>query len=152
MLAVIAVVAFITSSMERRSVPIGSALIILAGVAGCAALLSREGTSIVDIVPTVVGTVCGVAVLRLFDLGTIHRRTRRPDVLDRDDRLSLMTLGLLTAGACTGVAGVVLSRARSSVAGDRSAFALPAVDVGAPPIPPTVQPKGVALSVVRHEQ
>jgi DMSO/TMAO reductase YedYZ molybdopterin-dependent catalytic subunit len=41
--------------------------------------------------------------------------------------------------------GVVLSRARTSVAGDRDAFALPAVDVAAPPIPPTVQPKGVAL-------
>ncbi len=56
-----------------------------------------------------------------------------------------MTLGFLTAGALTGVGGVVLSRVRTSVAGDRDAFALPKVDVGAPPIPPTVQPKGVAL-------
>ena len=31
------------------------------------------------------------------------------------------------------------------MAGDRDAFTLPAVDVGAPPVPPTVQPKGVAL-------
>ena len=56
-----------------------------------------------------------------------------------------MTLGFLTAGALAGVGGVVLSRIRTSVAGDRDAFALPKVDVGAPPIPPTVQPKGVAL-------
>jgi hypothetical protein len=41
--------------------------------------------------------------------------------------------------------GVVLSRVRTSVAGDRDAFTLPAVDVGVPPVPPTVQPKGVAL-------
>ncbi len=31
------------------------------------------------------------------------------------------------------------------MAGDRDAFSLPAVDVEAPPIPPTVQPKAVAL-------
>ena len=31
------------------------------------------------------------------------------------------------------------------MSGDRDAFALPAADVGAQPIPPTVQPKGVAL-------
>jgi DMSO/TMAO reductase YedYZ molybdopterin-dependent catalytic subunit len=144
-LAVIAVVAAVAGSMERPRVPIGSVLIVLAGVAGCAALLSREGASIVDIVPTVVGTVCGVAVLRLLTSGRLTDEPAEPDVPDPGRRLSLMTLGLLTAGAVTGVVGVVLSRARSSVAGDRSAFALPAVDVGAPPIPPTVQPKGVAL-------
>ncbi len=56
-----------------------------------------------------------------------------------------MTLGLLGAGALTGVLGVVVSRARTSVAGDRNAFAVPPVDVAARPVPPTVQPKGVAL-------
>ncbi len=95
--------------------------------------------------------MCGVVVLRLLTSG---RFTDAPDesgdagTSDEPDpgrRLSLITLGLLTAGAVTGVVGVVLSRARTSVAGDRDAFALPAVDVTAPPIPPTVQPKGVAL-------
>jgi DMSO/TMAO reductase YedYZ molybdopterin-dependent catalytic subunit len=33
----------------------------------------------------------------------------------------------------------------SSVSGDRDAYALPQIDVAAPPVPPTVQPKGVAL-------
>ena len=147
-LAVIAVIAAIAGSMERRRVPIGSAAIVLAGVAGCVAVMSRAGASLVDIVPTVVGTVCGVAVLRVL---TSERFTDEPtaasdsDEPDHGRRLSLVTLGLLTAGAVTGVAGVVLSRARTSVAGDRNAFTLPAVDVGAPPIPPTVQPKGVAL-------
>ena len=45
-----------------------------------------------------------------------------------------------SAGALTGVVGVVLSRARTSVAADRDAFALPAVDVAAPPIPPRGPP------------
>jgi DMSO/TMAO reductase YedYZ molybdopterin-dependent catalytic subunit len=105
-----------------------------------------------DVVPTVIGTVCGVVVLRVltserFTDGPAAESTE-PDDSDEPDhgrRLSLVTLGLLTAGALTGVVGVVLSLARRSVAGDRDGFALPAVDFGAPPIPPTVQPKGVAL-------
>lgn len=150
-LAVIAIIAAIAGSMESRRVPVGSAVIILAGVAGCAAVLSRGGRFPVDILPTLVGTVCGVAVMRLL---TSERFTDGPvdtgepaeaDQPDRGRRLSLLTLGLLTAGAASGVVGVVLSRARTSVAGDRDAFALPPVDVQAPPIPPTVQPKGVAL-------
>ncbi len=147
-LGVIAIIAAVAGSMERRRVPIGSAAIVLAGVAGCAAVLSRAGASIVDVVPTVVGTVCGVVVLRLLTSGRFTDEpagSDEPDVPDHGRRLSLLTLGLLGAGALTGVVGVVLSRARSSVAGDRDAFALPAVDVPAPPIPPTVQPKGVAL-------
>jgi DMSO/TMAO reductase YedYZ molybdopterin-dependent catalytic subunit len=147
-LAVIAVIAAVGGSMERRRVPIGSAAIVLAGVAGSVAVLSRPDASIVDVVPTVVGTVCGVVVLRLLTSGRFADEPvepDEPDVPDHGRRLSLMTLGLLTAGALSGVVGVVLTRSRSSVAGDRDAFALPEVDVGAPLIPPTVQPKGVAL-------
>ncbi len=121
---------------------------MLAGIAGCAAVLSRTGATIGDIVPTVVGTACGVAVLRLLTSGRLTDEPAEPDesdVPDRGRRLSLVTLGLLAAGAVAGVAGVVVSRARTSVSGDRNAFALPEVDVSAPPIPPTVQPKGVAL-------
>jgi len=150
-LAVIAVIAAVAGSMERPRFPIGSAVIVAAGVAGCAAVLSRGGELPMDVVPTVVGTVCGVVVLRLLTSGRFTDTPAEPDASDASDepdhgrRLSLITLGLLTAGAVSGVVGVVLSRARTSVAGDRDAFALPAVDVAAPPIPPTVQPKGVAL-------
>jgi DMSO/TMAO reductase YedYZ molybdopterin-dependent catalytic subunit len=152
-LAVIAVVAAVAASWETRRVPVGSAVIVMAGVAGCAAVLSRAGSTIVDIVPTAIGTVCGVVVLRLLTSGRFTDGADEPgeadeadaDVPDRGRRLSLITLGLLTAGAVAGVAGAVVSRMRTSVSGDRNAFALPSVDVTAPPIPPTVQPKGVAL-------
>ena len=103
-LAVIAVIAAVAGSMERRRVPIGSAAIVLAGVAGCAAVLSRDGASVVDIVPTVVGTVCGVVVLRLLTSGRFTDDARRAgrsdesDDPDRGRRLSLMTLGLLDRG------------------------------------------------------
>ncbi|MET0995849.1 MAG: molybdopterin-dependent oxidoreductase [Mycobacterium sp.] len=150
-LAVIAVIAALTARWETRRFPIGSAAIVLAGVAGCAAVLSRAGASVVDIVPTLIGTVCGVAVLRLLTSGRFTDGPDKADAADEADspdpgrRLSVVALGLLGAGALTGAIGVVLSRARTSVSGDRDAFALPAADVGAQPIPPTVQPKGVAL-------
>ncbi len=147
-LGVIALVAAVAARWETRRVPVGSAAIVVAGIAGCAAVLSRAGAEWFDIVPTVVGTACGVAVLRLLTSGRFvdeAEQTDAPDSPDRGRRLSLVTLGFVGAGALSGVGGVVLSRLLHSVSGDRDAFALPPVKVGAPPVPPTVQPKGVAL-------
>jgi DMSO/TMAO reductase YedYZ molybdopterin-dependent catalytic subunit len=147
-LAVIAVLAAVTATWETRRVPVGSAAIVLAGIAGCAAVLSRSGATTADVVPTVVGTLCGVATLRLLTSGRFTDQPHDPDSADSPDpgrRLSLVTLGFLGAGALSGVGGVVLSRMLSSVSGDRTTFALPRANVGAPAVPPTVQPKGVAL-------
>jgi DMSO/TMAO reductase YedYZ molybdopterin-dependent catalytic subunit len=140
-----------TAQYETRRVPVGSAAIVLAGIAACAAVLSRAGATVTDIVPTVVGTACGVAVLRLLTSGRFTDEPEEPDAEtaadapDRGRRLSLVTLGFLGAGVLTGVGGAVLSRLTTSVAGDRNAFALPKIDVAAPAVPPTVQPQGVAL-------
>lgn len=144
---VIALLAAVTARWETRRVPIGSAAIVIAGIVGCAAVLSRAGATWADIVPTVVGTACGVLVLRLLISGRFAAAPEgtETDSPDRGRRLSLVTLGFLGAGALSGVGGVVLSRLTSSVSGDRDAFALPRIDVAAPPVPPTVQPKGVAL-------
>jgi DMSO/TMAO reductase YedYZ molybdopterin-dependent catalytic subunit len=71
--------------------------------------------------------------------------TAADDGVDRGRRLSLVTLGALAAGGVAGVAGVGLSRRAASVAGDRTAFALPRVRVPAPPIPAAVRPGGVEL-------
>ncbi len=68
-LAVIAIIAALTATWETRRVPIGSAAIVLAGVAGSAAVLSRANATFVDIIPTVIGTVCGVVVLRVLTSG-----------------------------------------------------------------------------------
>lgn len=148
-LGVIALIAALAAQFETRRVPVGSAAIVLAGVAGSAAVLSRAGASITDVIPTAIGTVCGVTVLRLLTSGRFTDASEvsgsEGDTPDRGRRLSIVTLGFLGAGAVSGVAGVVVSRRLSSVAGDRDAFALPAVDVPAAPVPPTVQPKGVAL-------
>src|SRR5829696_5784251 len=101
-LVVIAVIAAVTARWETRRVPVGSAAIVVAGVAGCAAVLSRAGATLVDIVPTVIGTACGVAVLRLLISGRFTdgpEQTEDPDFADRGRRLSLVTLGFLGAGA-----------------------------------------------------
>src|SRR5215203_2290511 len=133
---VIALIAAVTARWETRRVPVCSAAIVAAGIVGCAAVLTRAGATWTDIVPTVVGTACGVAVLRLLTSGRFADGPEQTDAVDSPDRgrrLSLVTLGFLGAGALTGVGGVVLSRLISSVSGDRDAFALPRVDIAAPP-------------------
>ncbi|GAC1641206.1 MAG: molybdopterin-dependent oxidoreductase [Mycobacterium sp.] len=147
-LGVIALVAAATAQRESRRVPVGSAAIVIAGIVGCAAVLSRAAANAADVVPTVVGTICGVAVLRLLVSGRFTDAPAQAEdtgSADRGRRLSLVTLGFIGAGALSGVGGVVLSRLLSSVSGDRNAFVLPRVKLAAPPVPPTVQPKGVAL-------
>jgi DMSO/TMAO reductase YedYZ molybdopterin-dependent catalytic subunit len=142
---VIALVAAVTARWETPRIPVGSIAIVVAGFLGCLAVLSRADATTVDIVPVIVGTVCGVAVLRLLTSGRLTDESETAGTPDRARRLSLITLGFIGVGALGGVAGVVLTRLLSSVSGDRDTFALPAVGVAAPPVPPTVQPKGVAL-------
>lgn len=153
-LITIAVLAGITAKLETRRVPLGSITIALAGVAGCAAVLLRAGATPIAVLPTVIGTVCGIAVLRLLVSGRFSDgKPAEPGPRDGEfgaapdpgRRLSLVTLGFLAAGTLTGVLGAVLTRARSSVAGDRNAFALPKPAVPAPAVPAAVQPVGVDL-------
>src|SRR6201995_1423711 len=77
---VIAPIAATAGSLETRRRPLGSAAIGAAGVLGCIAVLSRQGATALDMIPTAAGAACGVAALRLL--------TRRfwPGVGDPDDR------------------------------------------------------------------
>jgi DMSO/TMAO reductase YedYZ molybdopterin-dependent catalytic subunit len=154
-LAAIAAIAAVAGAWESRRIPVGSIVIVAGGLLGCAAVWSRAGATGPDIVPTVVGTACGVAVLRLLTSGrwtdgaapdSAAPDSAAPDAgPDPGRRLSLVTIGFLAAGVATGVTGAVVSRLRSSVAGDRDTFALPTSAVPAPPIPASVQPAGVTL-------
>src|ERR1700739_2622668 len=65
-LVVIAAIAAIAGSLETQRRPLGSAAIGAAGVLGCIAVLSRQGATALDTIPTVAGAVCGVAALRLL--------------------------------------------------------------------------------------
>lgn len=156
-LVVIAAVAAIAGRWERARVPVGSVMIVLAAVAGCAAVVSRPGSSVLDVIPTAVGAACGVATMRYL---TSPRRvpaavtaSPSPTVVvpqpaspaDPGRRSSLAALGFLGAGVVTGGLGAVLSRTVHSVAGDRSAFSPPPPASTLPAPPPGVQPAGVAL-------
>ena len=147
-LAVIAVVAAIAGMAETPRRPIGSIAFALAGLAGCAAVLSRADAGLLDILPTVVGTACGIAVLRLLTSGRFIDGERRPGEapdVDPGRRLSLLTIGFLGAGVLSGVLGTILTRRVHSVAEDRATFAVPRPRTVAPEIPPQVQPAGVDL-------
>jgi DMSO/TMAO reductase YedYZ molybdopterin-dependent catalytic subunit len=145
-LAVIVIVAAAAGRWEARNIPVGSALFVAAGIAGCAAILSRAGAGSVDVIPTVIGALCGVVVLRVL---TRKVTADQPGTADKppdtDRRRWLMAIGLLSAGVLAGIGGAVLTRRLHSVSGERRTFAVPRVNRPAPPVPPDVQPKGVAL-------
>jgi DMSO/TMAO reductase YedYZ molybdopterin-dependent catalytic subunit len=171
-LVVIAAVAALTARWERSRIPWGSLAIAAGGVAGCAAVLARPGAGLVDIVPTLAGVACAIAVLRVLTSGRIVDRVEAADgtdgveaadgtdgvdsadgtggvnAVDRVDggrRLSLVTLGVTAAGLASGVLGSVLTRKVRSVSGDRDALALPTPQNPPAPPPADVTPKGVAL-------
>lgn len=148
-LVVIAAVAAITALWETRQVPVASVVLVAGGLAGCAAVLSRPNATPVDVIPTIVGILSGVVVLRLLIVGrrTGNRETTEPGH-DPGRRSSLAAVGLIGLGAFGVATGTILTRRLNSVAGDRAAFTPPPLRSTAPPLPPAapdVQPKGVAL-------
>lgn len=147
---VVAALAAVAAIWERSRIPLGSIAVGAAGVLGCLAVLAQPGAGPADLVPTVIGAACGIGTMRLL---TRESADRGPDDGDGEGaasadparRRSLLTLGLLGAGALGGVGGTVLTRQRRSVAGDRDAFSLPRATSPAPPIPPEVQPAAEGL-------
>jgi DMSO/TMAO reductase YedYZ molybdopterin-dependent catalytic subunit len=144
-LVVIAAIAAIAGTLETRRRPLGSATIAAAGALGCIAVLSRPGATALDTIPTIAGTACGVAALRFLT----RRWGGSEDGADHDEpdtgRRRLVMFGVLGLGVVSGVAGGVITRLVHSVAAERNSVALPRPRTPAPPIPPEVQPKGVAL-------
>ena len=107
---VIAVIAALAASAEAPRRPIGSIAIALAGLAGAAAVLSRPDAGLTDTIPVLIGTLCGIAVLRLLTSGRISDGPAHTDDAGPDPgrRLSLVTLGLAGAGLLSGVIGTAV--------------------------------------------
>ena len=143
-LVVIAVLAASSAIWERSRIPLGSIVLAGAGLLGCLAVLSRPGAAAADLIPTLLGTASGIAGLRLLTSDRIREQdpTETPDP---GRRRSLLTLGVVGAGALSGVVGTVLTRQRRSVAADRDSFALPKPASPAPAITPDVQPDATGL-------
>ncbi len=147
-IAVVAVLAATAAIWERSRIPVGTIAFLLAAIAGSVAVLARPGARPVDIIPTLLGAVCGIVVLRLLTSGRIAegRATPATDAagVDPGRRLSLATLGFVALGVLGGVAGTVISRRLHSVSGDRDSFALPSAPPPSP-VPSNVTPAGVQL-------
>ncbi|OMB97612.1 molybdopterin-dependent oxidoreductase [Mycobacterium colombiense] len=148
-LVVIATIAAIAGTLETQRRPLGSAMVGGAGVLGCIAVLSRQGATALDTIPTVAGAACGVATLRVLTRRFWPALGDPGDRADHDEpdagRRKLIMLGLLGFGVASGVAGAVITRLVHSVAADRNSFTLPRPRISAPPIPTDVQPNAVAL-------
>ena len=146
---VILFIAAVAALWERPRRPVGSLVIAAAGVLGCAAVLAQPGAKYFDILPTVVGTACGIGVLRLLTATRAAKASPGEDdgieAVDPGRRLSLAALGFTAAGLAAGIGGTVLGRARWSVARERDSQALPAPKNTPPPMPGDVNPKGVTL-------
>ncbi|WP_313673961.1 molybdopterin-dependent oxidoreductase [Mycolicibacterium sp.] len=138
--AVVAAACAVAAIWERSRIPAGSLVIAAAGVAGCLAVLAQPGARAVDLIPTILGGAFGIATVRLLTAGQPERYP------DAERRRSLMTLGLVAAGALGGVAGQVLTGQRRSVAADRDTFVLPQAAAPAPAVPPEVQPAAEGLT------
>ena len=138
-IVVIVAVVSVAAIWERSRIPLGSLAIIAGAVAGAAAVLDRPGAALLDVLPTAIAAVSGIAVLRFLTSTQAGDMTADPD-----RRRSLLTLSFAGLGALTGLGGSLLTRQRRSVAGDRDAFALPETATPAPPIPADVQPPGSA--------
>ncbi|WP_233152683.1 molybdopterin-dependent oxidoreductase [Mycobacterium sp. NS-7484] len=150
-LVVIATVAALAATYETRRRPVGSAIFVVAGILGCAAVLSRPDSSALDVVPTVIGTAAGVAALRWLAgrlwTGPAGSPGSPDDVDDVDAgrRGWLITAGLLGVGIAGGIVGTVIGRLASSVAAERDSAVIPTPRVPARPVPAEVQPAGVTL-------
>jgi DMSO/TMAO reductase YedYZ molybdopterin-dependent catalytic subunit len=143
---VISALIAVAAIWERARIPLGTLALLAGGLAGSLAVLNQPGGRVVDLIPTLLGTACGIAALRLLTRPADSATAADGEATaDTGRRRSLQTLGLLGFGALTGVGGNILTRQRRSVAADRNAFALPKITSPAPPIPAGVQPAGVDL-------
>src|SRR5271157_2593260 len=112
-LVVIATIAAIAGSLETQRRPLGSAVIAAAAFLGCIAVLSRQGATALDTIPTVAGAACGVATLRLLTRRLWPGLADPKDTADHDEpdagRRKLVMFGLLGFGVVSGVVGAVIT-------------------------------------------
>ncbi|MCW1956972.1 MAG: oxidoreductase, partial [Mycobacterium sp.] len=89
---VAAAVCAVAAIWERARVPWGSLAVGVAGVAGCLAVLAQPGAGPIDVIPTVIGTACGIGAMRLLTAAPTPD-TPETGAPDPNRRRSLLTLG-----------------------------------------------------------
>ena len=92
-IVVIVAVVSVAAIWERSRIPLGSLAIIAGAVAGAAAVLDRPGAALLDVLPTAIAAVSGIAVLRFLTSTQAGDMTADPD-----RRRSLLTLSFAGLG------------------------------------------------------
>lgn len=138
MSVLIVMLAAVAGVVERTRRPSGSAILVALGVVGMYAAISRPGATASYVLPTAVGVIAGIVVLRLLTL-----RSRGLDEPDRHTegisrRRFLVLAG--TAAAAAAAAAAVGRHLADTLAGavrNRMAFLIPSVAAAdrAQPIP-----------------
>ncbi|MGB9036860.1 MAG: oxidoreductase, partial [Paeniglutamicibacter sp.] len=134
-----AIAAVLVGILARRSYALAATCIVVLAVAIGAAVLSRPATGVVDLTPTILGSVAGLAALRWL---TALAAKARPPVpggtpvhgASRRNFLIGTAVSLVGAAVATGV-GKSLATARNVADAARSALGLPPAAVTAPPPP-----------------
>ncbi|WP_433603475.1 molybdopterin-dependent oxidoreductase [Nocardia sp. CA-135953] len=144
-------VAAAAGALERTARPLGSALFIAFGVAGAIVACTRAHAAWTFALPTVIGSICGLLVLRILvrrmdgaaaaQPGTAARGATEPrSAAPASEEAGRRTLleGLVGAGVLaltTGVSGRLLAVRAGDVSGNRAAVRLPAAVEPAAPVP-----------------
>ncbi|RAX48627.1 oxidoreductase [Arthrobacter sp. AQ5-05] len=138
-----AIAAVLVGILARRSYALAATCIVVLSVAIGTAVLSRPATGVVDLTPTILGSVAGLAALRWL---TALASKARPPVpggtpvpgASRRNFLIGTAVSLMGAAVATGV-GKSLATARNVADAARSALGLPPAAVTAPPPPANAQ-------------
>lgn len=143
---VTAVLACLVGLLARRRWTWGAAAVILLGAVVGAAVITRAGAGVLDLIPTAAGTVAGLVSLRLLErripeAGETAAATAAPAGSDTPTRRSFFAAaGLLAVtAAVVGAGGTALAGLRNSAEDFRKALRLPTPFRKAEPLPAGVQ-------------
>ncbi|MCX5044334.1 molybdopterin-dependent oxidoreductase [Aldersonia sp. NBC_00410] len=143
MVIVVVVVAALAGVLERTRGPVGSILFAILGVAAVGAALARPNATLLYAVPTIVGTVAGIATLRVLTAAARpsgHPGTSPTQAAGSVSRRRFLTLaaGAAAIAATGGATARVLARRLNDAIANRRLFRVPAVGAGdrAAPIAP----------------
>ncbi len=166
----------VTGLVERRGRPLGSLVVVVLGLVGTLAALTRPAASPTWALPTVLGTVAGVVALRLLtgalfpapatrggdgnDDNDGNNRAHDPDAAEvpgPDRRRFLALAGSAVAViAVAGATGAALGRRAADVITERTDLRLPEVLTRnrAAPVPAAVTPDvpGVTPFLTRNDE
>ncbi len=153
----ILVLACVLGVVAYRKWLLGVAGVLLMGAVIVACVVTRAGVKPLDAIPSLIGTVAGLAVLRLL-VTRLWRMREWPEVASdlgakEPDRPATSRRGFFTTTGLTAVAaaaaatgGRLLSAARSNVAQARESLKLPAPAKAAAAVPAGVQSRAPGVT------